>query len=125
VSGLFRYHSGTPYTEWANVDLNGDGYKFDPVPGQSHVNNLRFGSFSQFDLRIGKQFKFNQYGLDLIGEIFNLFNSHNPAAYNGECDYNKVTGQCTNPIFMHPTAFAGDPGQGEQRLAQLGLRVTF
>ena len=125
VSGLFRYRSGTPYTEWANVDLNGDGYKFDPVPGQSHVNNLRGGSFSQFDLRVGKQFKFNQYGLDLIGEIFNLFNSHNPAGYNGECDFNKATSQCTNPIFMHATAFAGDPGQGEQRLAQLGLRVTF
>jgi hypothetical protein len=125
ASGVFRFRTGLPYTEWANVDLNGDGYKFDPVPGQSHVNNLRGGSFSQFDVRVAKQIKFNQFGVELIGEIFNLFNAHNPALYNGECDYNTTTAQCTNPIFMHPTAFAGDPGQGEQRLAQLGLRVSF
>ena len=27
--------------------------------------------------------------------------------------------------FMQPTAFAGDVGQGEQRMAQLGVRFTL
>ena len=30
-----------------------------------------------------------------------------------------------NPAFGTPARFAGDPGQGEQRLAQLGVRLTF
>jgi len=28
-------------------------------------------------------------------------------------------------VFMKPDAFAGDAGQGEQRVAQLGFRITF
>lgn len=124
VSGIFRYHSGLPYTEWAGVDLNHDGYRFDPVPGQSGVNNLRGSSFSQFDLRVSKEFKVGPTGLEVIGEIFNVFNSKNPAGYIGECDYDPAKG-CTNPTFGQATAFAGDPAQGEQRLAQLGLRIKF
>ncbi len=124
VSGIFRYHSALPYTEWAGVDLNGDGYAFDPVPGQAHVNNLRGSSFSQFDLRVSKEFRVANMGLELIGEMFNVFNAKNAAGYIGQCDYDPAKG-CTNPIFGQPTAFAGDPGQGEQRLAQLGIRVKF
>jgi Carboxypeptidase regulatory-like domain/TonB dependent receptor len=125
VSGIFHYHSATPYTEWAGADLNGDGYAFDPVPGQAHVNNLRGSSFSQFDFRIAKEFKVGPAGLELIGEIFNVFNSKNPAGYIGQCNYDAKSGGCTNPIFGKPTAYAGDPGQGEQRLAQLGVRIRF
>ncbi len=126
VSGVFRYHSGLPYTEWAGKDLNGDGYRFDLVPGTAHVNNLRGASFSQFDVRLSKEIKFgNAYGLELIGEVFNLFNAKNPAAYIGNCGYDTATRQCTNSAYKTATAFAGDPGQGEQRMFQLGTRVRF
>ena len=126
LSGIYRYHSGFPYTEWAGKDLNGDGYRFDPVPGQTHVNNLRGASFSQLDVRVAKDLKFGgNYGVELIGEMFNVLNSKNPAKFIGNCGYNTTSGQCTNPTFRQASAFAGDPGQGEQRLIQLGARVRF
>ncbi len=126
VSGIFRYHSGLPYTEWTGRDINGDGYAFDLVPGVAHVNNLRGASFSQFDVRLAKELNFaGNYGLELIVEMFNVFNSKNPAGYIGNCGYDVASKQCTNPTFKQATAYAGDPGQGEQRLLQLGARVRF
>jgi hypothetical protein len=136
ASGIFRYHSGTPYTQWAGGDIScgptgtvnqcKDGYDFDLAPGVSHVNTLRGSSFSQFDVRLSKEFKFyRNYGVEVIGEIFNLFNSKNPANFNGNCAVN-AAGQCTfTGGFGQAATFAGDPAQGEQRLAQLGVRVTF
>ncbi|MEA2328124.1 MAG: hypothetical protein QOE68_3083 [Thermoanaerobaculia bacterium] len=146
ASGIFRYHSGTPYTDWAGADIScgptgtvlkcADGYNFDLAPGVSHVNTLRSGSFSQFDVRLSKEFKFyRNYGVEMIGEIFNLFNSKNPANFNGNCavdtdptpSHAATFGKCTfTGGFGQANAFAGsDPAHGEQRLAQLGLRVTF
>jgi len=117
LSGILRYHSATPYTDWAGTDLNGDKFNFDLPPGVSHVNSLRGSSFSQLDVRVGKAFKFfGNYGVELIGEVFNLFNSKNEAGFVG----NRLS-----KAYKQPSFFAGDPGHGEQRLAQLGLRVTF
>jgi len=117
VSGVFRYHSATPYTEYAGVDLNGDGFGLDLPPRVKHVNALRGSSFSQLDLRIAKTFTFADHvSVELIGEIFNLFNARNPAGFNGNQQ---------DPNFRQPTSFAGDPLQGEQRLGQLGLRFRF
>jgi hypothetical protein len=117
---MFRYRSGTPYTLHAAVDLNGDGFRNDLPPGVSNVNSQRGASFSQFDLRLSKEFALGPVGLELIGEVFNLFNSKNPNNYTLVFDPN--TGL---PVGAKATAFAGDPLQGEQRLAQLGLRIKF
>ena len=69
--------------------------------------------------------KTRAHGVELIGEIFNLFNSKNAANFNGNCAVN-AAGQCTfTGGFGQANTFAGDPAQGEQRLAQLGIRVTF
>jgi len=117
VSGIFRYHSATPYTEYAGVDLNGDGFGLDLPPGVKHINALRGASFSQLDLRIARTFTLaGHVSAELIGEVFNLFNAKNPAGFNG----NQL-----DPNFRRPTSFAGDPLQGEQRLGQLGLRLRF
>jgi hypothetical protein len=110
LSGMLRYRSATPYTKFVAADLNGDGFAYDLPPG-THVNSERGSSFSQVDVRVGKEFKFGgEYGVELIAEVFNLFNEKNPAAFNR---------------FGQATAYAGDPLQGEQRLAQLGLRLHF
>jgi hypothetical protein len=84
----------------------------------SHVNTLRGASFSQTDARVSKQFKFfGNYGVELIGEVFNLLNAKNKAGFVG----NRAA-----LTYRQPTAFAGsDQTRGEQRLAQLGLRLTF
>jgi hypothetical protein len=110
VSGMLRYRSATPYTKFVASDLNGDGFAYD-LPPRTSVNSARGAAFSQLDLRVGKEFRFgSDYGFELIAEVFNLFNEKNPAVFNR---------------LGHATAYAGDPLQGEQRLAQLGLRLHF
>ena len=117
VSGIYRYRSATPYTEWTGVDVTADGYAFDLAPGVSAVNNLRGASFSQLDMRLSREFRFGgNMGVELMLEVFNLLNEENPARFIGNR-------RATN--FGQPTVFAGDPLQGEQRLAQIGLRFSF
>ncbi|HEX7190575.1 MAG TPA: TonB-dependent receptor, partial [Thermoanaerobaculia bacterium] len=118
LSGILRWHSGTPYTVYAynaagtsKLDLNGDGYTMDLAPGHNHVNDARGPSFSQVDVRVSREFKFGgNYGLEVIGEVFNLFNAKNATQFDS---------------FGNTYAYAGDPGQGEQRLIQLGGRFRF
>jgi hypothetical protein len=109
VSGVFRYHSATPYMKFDNVDYNGDGYNLDLLPGH-HVNEGRAHSFEQFDIALSKEFPIGPIGLEVTAQVFNVFNAKNPALYDR-------TGT--------PNAYAGDPGQGEQRLLQLGGRLRF
>ncbi len=111
LSGMFRYRSALPYLEHANADLDGNGTILDLRPGVAHVNTGRGDDFSQFDVRLAKEFSFtDDFSIEVIGEVFNLLNEKNPARpdRNG-----------------NPSAFAGDPLQGEQRLAQLGARIRF
>ena len=118
VSGILRYRSALPYTVYAldpatgaKLDLNGDGYRQDLAPGHTHVNDARGASFEQFDARVAKEFKImGDYGIELMAEVFNLLNAKNKAIFDS-------TGT--------PHAFAGDPGQGEQRLMQFGVKLRF
>ncbi|HKH47151.1 MAG TPA: TonB-dependent receptor [Thermoanaerobaculia bacterium] len=127
VSGMFRYRSALPYSKYANVlvdtdndgvgdtlvfaDLNGDGFAFD-LPGRTAVNSERGDSFSQLDVRLSKEFSFGDLlSLEVIGEVFNVFNEKNPSLFNR---------------FGEPNSYAGSNNLSpEQRLAQLGLRVRF
>jgi hypothetical protein len=117
--GIFRYHSATPLTIYSTNDPNGDGVHYDLLPGDS-VNSVRTHGFSQLDFRLSKTFNIGNVGLELIAEVFNVFNEKNPSSYT-------ITGFDANgqPTGIKPTAYAGDPLQGEQRLAQLGVRIRF
>jgi carboxypeptidase family protein/TonB-dependent receptor-like protein len=117
LSGILRYRSALPYTVFAldstgaKLDLNHDGYAQDLAPGHAHVNDARGDSFEQVDIRVAKEFRFmRNYGVELIGEVFNLLNAKNAAIFDS-------TGGAH--------AYAGDPGQGEQRLMQFGVKVRF
>ena len=59
------------------------------------------------------EFVISCYAITRIGAIFNAIN---PAGYNGNR---------RSTAFGQPSSFAGDPLQGEQRLAQVGLRFHF
>ena len=68
--------------------------------------------------------------LEAIFEGFNLFNSINPAfgvgvAAAGNFFTGTAANHSANPVFMKPTAYAGDAGQPEQRVGQIGFRLTF
>ena len=118
ASGMFRYRSATPYTVYRTDDPNHDGFRIDLLPG-GEVNSERGHSFSQLDVRLGKEFNFGPVGLELIAEMFNVFNEKNPAGYTLVFDANGL------PTGAVPSFYAGDPLQGEQRLGQLGVRIRF
>jgi len=110
LSGMLRYRSALPYTFFIAQDLNGDGFAYDLPPG-TKVNSKRGHSNSQVDLRLSKEFRFGDaFGLELIAEMFNVFNEKNPSVFDR-------TGTATN--------FAGDALQGEQQLTQVGVRLRF
>jgi outer membrane receptor protein involved in Fe transport len=114
VAAMFRYHSGTPFMI-TEPFLTSREIILPPGVG---LNSGRTGSFEQFDLRLSKTFTiYKSVAIEGIAEVFNLFNAKNPAEYNG------VVGTAT---FGQPAVFAGgDPAQGEQRLVQLGVRLSF
>ena len=110
LSGMLRYHSAFPYTFFLTSDPNVDGFAYDLVPGD-HVNSRRGHAFSQLDLRVSKELTFgDRFGLELLAEVFNVLDAKNPAVPDR---------------FGNYTTYAGDPLQGEQRLAQLGVRLRF
>ncbi len=62
--------------------------------------------------------------VEAIAEVFNLLNAKNPAftiTNHGRLQGNGKP----NPAFMQPIAYAGDFQQPEQRVGQVGLRVSF
>lgn len=116
VSGILRYRSALPYTVHQGVDANGDGFNLDLLPGDS-VNSERGAEFLQLDLRVAYQISLGgDSSLELIAEVFNVLDDENPAGF---------VGSLASSNFGRPTTFAGDQLQGEQRLAQLGLRLRF
>ena len=88
------------------------------------VNCSRRAPFSQVDLRVSRSFKlFGHSRIEALAEVFNLFNATNPFIPTST---NRLTSAGASlATFMQPTAYAGDAGQGDQRIAQLGFRITF
>jgi hypothetical protein len=154
VSPIFRYRSALPMNIWSGVDLNNDGvtndlhttaFKFTGVDDQGSpsfeemgpcetVNCGRGASLSQMNLRAGKRFALGgRAGLEVFGEVFNLFNAKNPTHFQGSSPLTPaarvftgtVASPVPNPDFMRPLGYAGDTGQPEQRVGQIGFRFTF
>jgi outer membrane receptor protein involved in Fe transport len=145
VAPLFLYRSALPLQTFEGRDLNGDSntnditamaYKFTGLnddgtatfeeigPCQS-VNCSRRAPFSQMNLRLSKSFRF--YGtarIEAIAELFNVFNAKNPALPITSQRVNATTG-AQQASFMQPVAYAGDFQQPEQRVGQIGFRVSF
>ena len=69
--------------------------------------------------------------LELFGEVFNLFNAKQPGVQlrRGVVARPLFTGtlanHADNTVFMKPNAYAGDNGQPEQRVGQIGFRFVF
>ena len=151
ASPIFRYRSALPLYISTGYDLNGDGVNNDIYPtafqftGVSDagvpsfkemgacetVNCGRGASLSQFNLRVSKVFGLGRgMRVEAIVEAFNLFNSKNPA-FNagvpaaGAFFTGSAANHTPNTVFMKPDAYAGDTGQPEQRVGQIGFRFTF
>ncbi len=151
ISPVYRFRSATPMHIWYGYDANADGVSNDIYPTAYQytgiddagvpsfkeigacetVNCGRGASLSQLNLRVSKAVRIgSRLTAEVIGEVFNVTNNINPAFNVGAVSSSAVfTGtlanHTSNPVFMKPNAFAGDNGQPEQRVGQVGFRITF
>jgi hypothetical protein len=151
ASPIFRYRSALPLHIWTGYDVNADGtnndiyttaYEFTGIDSAgnpsykemgtcANINCGRGAKLTQFNLRVSKVFKFaHGMNVEAIAEVFNLFNAINPnfgvgAASSSRFYTGTAASHAANPVFMKPTAYAGDAGQPEQRVGQIGFRFSF
>ena len=139
LGGVFSYRSTMPFSAIAGVDVNGDGNVTDYVPGTARsvfnrgddgtmlqavnawraVNNLpaisptfSTNEFLSFDLRASKAISLTSgRRVELIGQVFNLFNRKNILA--------AWTTNALSPAFGTSTSAA------PMRQAEIAARFTF
>lgn len=144
ISPIFFYRSALPTHSFEGRDLNADrnlndktatAYRFtglnesgaatfEEAGACETVNCSRRASFSQLNLRVSRSFPlWRTARVEAIAEIFNLFNAKNPSLPLRTRRVSSAGAPLSS--FMQPTAFAGDFRQPEQRVGQVGIRVTF
>ena len=142
VSPIFLYRSPLPVSLIEGLDLNENGelndlperaYQFTEVGqapkdiGPCETYNCGRGAWrTQMNLRVSKGFHlFGTARVEAIGEVFNLFNAKNPSGFTGGRARRLLGGGAENPNFMQPSEFSGDFQNPEQRVGQIGFRVSF
>jgi hypothetical protein len=144
VAPVFQYRSALPVHTFEGVDLNGDGmtndltelrYRYTGLDANNRatfeedgacetVNCSRRAGFSQLNLRVSRTFALGgSVRIEAIGEVFNFFNATNPSLALTQRRLERAG--VPNSSFMQPAAYAGDVGQPEQRVGQVGFRITF
>ena len=92
------------------------------------VNCGRGWAQSQFNLRISKAFPVGRASVEVIGEVFNLFNAINPSNIVGGVSANRnvvtASGE-PDPSLLQPASYSGDSQRPEQRVGQIGIRLSF
>jgi hypothetical protein len=144
VSPIYLYRSALPTHSFEGRDLNADGnvndktamaYRYTGLSDSGvatfeesgdcdTVNCSRRASFSQLNLRVSRSFSlWGRARIEAIGEVFNLFNATNP--FIPLSTQRLSASGAPLASFMQPTAYAGDFQQPEQRVGQVGFRITF
>ncbi|MEQ1573389.1 MAG: carboxypeptidase regulatory-like domain-containing protein [Vicinamibacterales bacterium] len=144
VSPFFLYRSALPVHSFEGLDLNADlnvndktsrAYRytgvnerglaaFEETGACDTVNCSRRAPFSQLNLRVSRSFSlWHSSKVEAIAEIFNLFDAKNP--FIPLMTRRLSAAGAPLASFMQPTAFAGDFQQPEQRVGQIGFRLTF
>jgi hypothetical protein len=144
VSPIVFYRSALPVHTFEGLDRNRDGnvndktdraYRFAGLRDEGTatieeagacetVNCSRRAPFSQLNLRVSRGFALGgSIRFEAIGEVFNLFNATNPFIPLMTQRLSATGAPLAS--FMQPTAFAGDFQQPEQRVGQIGFRITF
>jgi hypothetical protein len=127
VAPIFDYGSGQPWNRRRGYDYNGDGKTSDRLPGVRRFDQ-NGPNFLQTNLRVTYKVPFGGHsGVDLIAEVFNLFDRVN-------YDVNSVINAefLSGPTLASPgLAFAPNPRYSQYtstlspREFQLGARITF
>jgi hypothetical protein len=149
LAPIFIYRSALPVFLVDPRDPNGDGEPVD-IPAEAFavastdaatgkatiesigacetVNCGRGWSQSQFNVRLSKMFPVGRASIEVIGEVFNLFNAINPSNIVGGISANrnvvKANGE-PDPTLLQPASYSGDSQRPEQRVGQIGVRLSF
>lgn len=141
-SGIFRAQSGFPFSvspASGGPDFDGDGL-FNGAglafAGQQSLyarNNQNAPAFVNMDMRISKRFSFGErVKVQVMFEMFNLFNRDNAAAVNGLEPTCPAANPSCNPFQDQPVDGGGfTPGIGKTqqylpgREGQIGIRFEF
>jgi hypothetical protein len=139
IAPIFLFRSPLPVSITEGLDTNQNSerndipakaYQFDGIGnapkeiGECKTWNCGRGAWrTQMNLRLSYGFKlYGNAHLEAIGEIFNLFNAKNPSGFVAS----RLLGTgVPNPDFMQPTEFSGDFQNPEQRVGQIGFRLSF
>src|SRR5262249_51781432 len=90
------------------------------------VNCGRGWPQSQLNLRVSKMIRLrNGIGLEVIADVFNVFNAINPLATSTGSRTVDLPAGGLNPALLQPNSFSGDASRPEQRVGQIGFRVSF
>ena len=147
MAPIFFYRSALPINTLEGIDLNDDlnandktsvAYNYTGLTANGvatyeqagtceTVNCSRRAPFSQLNLRVSRSFRIvGSARIEAIAEVFNVFNAKNPFIGLPTLQTQRMTNATTvNAAFMQPSAYAGDVNQPEQRVGQVGVRVTF
>jgi hypothetical protein len=135
VNPIFTWSTARPYSAYAGIDLNGDGQSLQldracvglgpAVKGCQMVppNSFRGKALIQLDLRTAKEFHFGErMRLQLIAEMFNLFNRKNTCNNVDETFYGSNFG---NPVGYCGGHHGYGATFGNAYRTQLGFRFEF
>jgi len=139
LNPIFTWSSARPYSALAGLDLNGDGQSVldracvglgTAVNGCQMVppNSFRGKALIQLDLRGAKEFHFGErLKLQLMAEMFNLFNRNNSCNNVDNTFYNSDGTPSSD--FGKPVGYCGGQGYGatfgNAYRTQLGFRLEF
>jgi hypothetical protein len=120
-SSLLSAQSGRFYNVFAGSDANGDGNPLSDRPGVLGRNTLEGPGFASFDLRIARQFRFNErVSAEFSADFFNLFNRVNIT------DLNTVYGGLDLSVAPNPILGFGTPRDAANPFQfQYGLKLRF
>lgn len=128
VAPIFQYGTGQPWTHRLGYDWNGDGFNSDRPAGVD-----RFAEdgppYRRFDFRLTKSFSLGpSLNLDVIGEVFNVFNTVNYDVTSVDsAEYLRGTARTAplpanlNPNFGVYTRSIPE----DSRRVQLGFRLAY
>jgi len=125
--GVSQYwDDGLPWTP-IQTSSNSAATGYTAPPGYSTINTFleprgdrRLPHFSQTDLQLQKDFRFNNVKFGLIGSVFNVFNHETPTGVNNNAGSRAITDPNTGQVFIGTgTTSSGAPYQqaGVNRVA--------
>jgi carboxypeptidase family protein len=145
VAPIYLFRSALPVSLVDGRDINLDGdateiptkaYAVDTFNAATGVTTFReIGTCTtvncgrgmpqhQMNMRVSRMFHLRgRAQLNVLGEVFNLFNAVNPSGFRARVIV-PSTG-LADPALLQPTTYSGDTRRPEQRVGQVGFRISF